>query len=282
MRWLGIVILYYPDEEIEENICSYLDIIDTLIVWENTPFPTRHNVWNNPRIIPMGIGRNVGIGLPLNEAVKFAMENGFTHLLTMDQDSAFLLGHAKKYRMKVSTDPVLQNIVCVPNYRVGDRQWFSLDEAIEVVDSFMTSGTLYPVSLFKQVGMFREEFFVDSIDWEFASRIVRHEVLIYALHGVVLRHGAGYQRKKRNFFGRTVFPNEYSAIRSYYMIRNAVIVFREFPDKQKQHDYFHYWFYKRIVFVLLYESDKFNKLKGLLVGLYHGMKGIVGEQNLFK
>lgn len=92
MKLLGVVILYYPDkEQIMLNIASYLDEVDALLIWDNTP-PADRRVLDFGRqqenkIIRRDKERNVGLGFPLNEAVRYGTENGFTHLLTMDQDS---------------------------------------------------------------------------------------------------------------------------------------------------------------------------------------------------
>ena len=37
IRILGVVVLYNPDNELENNIVSYLPYIDTLLVWKNSP-----------------------------------------------------------------------------------------------------------------------------------------------------------------------------------------------------------------------------------------------------
>ena len=92
MRLLGIVITYYPNvEETKRNIMTYIEYVDKLIIWENTPLDDRSEFkismpeYEN-KILYMGEQENMFIEYPLNCAIKFGQENGFTLLLTMDQD----------------------------------------------------------------------------------------------------------------------------------------------------------------------------------------------------
>lgn len=95
MKLLGIVILYYPDDSVVKNIVTYLAQLDELMLWDNTPATDRRDLDldslgdGRGKIILDGCGENLGIGSALNKAVAYARANGFTHLLTLDQDSCF-------------------------------------------------------------------------------------------------------------------------------------------------------------------------------------------------
>ena len=95
MKLLGIVILYYPDDAVVKNIATYLAQLDELMLWDNTPATDRRDLDldslgdGRGKIILDGCGENLGIGSALNKAVAYARANGFTHLLTLDQDSCF-------------------------------------------------------------------------------------------------------------------------------------------------------------------------------------------------
>ena len=287
MKILGIIVLYYPDEQLFGNILTYLRYLDKLIIWENTPHNSQNDIYYENeflqnKILKWSENSNVGLGVPFNKAVAYGMREGFTHLLTMDQDSFFKNNDFEKYINFVKSRPN-DNSSCfyIPNYLVNETCFYSQDSKYEYVESYMTSGTIYPISLFNKIGLFREDFFVDTIDVEYGLRARKNKIIIIAVHFVILHHGAGYQRKKRRFLWKIVFPNEYSASRSYYIIRNALITYKEYPDPQNKRKYLWYWFYKRLAFVVLYESNKFKKIKALLLGYYHGMIGILGKQNIF-
>ena len=111
MKTLGIVIFYYPTDEVWKNIASYIDLLDKLIIWNNTPgnqldlhFPT----WEE-KIVLMGVGKNLGIGKALNKAILYAKENQYDYLLTMDQDSHFVKKDFKLY-LKAIKDSNMRTI----------------------------------------------------------------------------------------------------------------------------------------------------------------------------
>jgi len=286
MRLLGIVVLYYPDERVTGNILSYLPFLERLIIWENTPKESQKNIFFEDsslqnKILTWGENTNAGLGAPFNKAVEYAEKEGFTHLLTMDQDSLFLEGDFEKYINFIENRPS-ENCIYCPNYLVQGNYYFDRGVEFEYVDRYLNSGAVFPLSLFDKIGLFREDFFLDTIDVEYGLRANKNNINIVAVSFVTLLHEAGYQRKKRRLLWKVVFPNEYSPIRSYYIIRNALITFKEYPDPRQKRKYLWYWFYKRLVFIVLYEKNKINKIRALFLGYYHGKTGALGKQeNLF-
>jgi len=287
MRVLGIVIVYYPEKDLFDNIQTYIKYLDKLIIWDNTPTEKKGIKKFSfseyyDKITEMGIGENVGIGEALNNAVSYAKEKAYTHLLSMDQDSYFKDDDCGKYISFIKGHS-MNNSDCfyIPNYLVQKRQSNTIDNGWSTVNSYMTSGTIFPLDVLNKIGFFRSDFIVDTIDIEYGLRAKEKKINILALHFVVLVHGAGYQGKSYKFLGKTFSPNEYSPIRTYYMIRNAIITFKRYPDKQMEKDYFYYWFFKRLCFIFFFEKDKIEKVKALFLGYFHGKKGITGKQKIF-
>ena len=102
MRLLAVVVLYHPGKDLAGNIDSYLSQVDKLLLWDNTPGDGQErlplpDISHPERLEYRGCGRNVGIGAALNDAVAYAREYGYTHLLTLDQDSFFLQGDFRRY-----------------------------------------------------------------------------------------------------------------------------------------------------------------------------------------
>ena len=102
MRLLAVVVLYHPGKDLAGNIDSYLSQVDKLLLWDNTPGDGQErlplpDISHPERLEHRGCGRNVGIGAALNDAVAYAREYGYTHLLTLDQDSFFLQGDFRRY-----------------------------------------------------------------------------------------------------------------------------------------------------------------------------------------
>ncbi len=92
MKILGIVTLFNPPATVGDNLRSYARYLDGLFLWDNTPgegavIALPKDV--EEKIVKIRRGANVGIGEALNAAISMVQEEGYTHLLTMDQASRF-------------------------------------------------------------------------------------------------------------------------------------------------------------------------------------------------
>lgn len=286
MKLAAVVVLYHPDKNLVRNINSYLPFVDSLILWDNTPEKEKaatlslSGVCHPERLDYKGCGRNVGIGTALNQAVAYACDKGFTHLLTLDQDSYFLEGDFKRYLESIHAFGEQAEVIFSTNYFIVSQQASSYPVAEEVkeVASAMTSGTIYPVALFEKLGPFMEELFVWGIDSEFCWRAHRQQIPTYCFSSILLQHDLGYQKKKHRLLGKEVFPNEYPPQRTYYNVRNGIILHRLYPDCLNLKAHLRYHFFKRIVFVLLYEQQKLAKWKALWDGYWDGKHNHLGER----
>ena len=284
MKILGIVILYHPDDAAAGRIASYLPVLEKLLIWDNTPGggqAARCIPPGTPRekCIVCGTGANEGIGRPLNEAVRRAAAEGCTHLMTFDQDSRFLPGEARRYVDRVAELEAGGEAVFSTNYLLESQgtALYPADGSVREVPSCMTSGSIYPLSLFRRVGLFREDFFIWGVDMEFSYRARRAGVPSLCISDVLLQHGFGAQRRRRRLLGREVFPNEYAPARTYYNVRNGFLLHRLFPAELPLGPHLKYHLFKRFVFVLLYEQQKAAKCRALLCGLLDGLRGRAGK-----
>ena len=86
---LAIVVTYYPERDLlEKNISAYIEYVDKVLIWENTPeeYKLQYRFVEHKKVEYCGDGIN-SISHALNHAWKYAIENGYDYLLTMDQDS---------------------------------------------------------------------------------------------------------------------------------------------------------------------------------------------------
>lgn len=161
MRLLAVVVLYHPGKDLAGNINSYLSQADRLLLWDNTPGGGREQlplsgVTHPERLEYRGCGRNVGIGTALNDAVAYAREHGYTHLLTLDQDSYFLPGVFRDYTAAIRSYGEEKRVIFSVNYFIKSQQapLYPVADRVDEVSSAMTSGTVYPVGLFEELGVF--------------------------------------------------------------------------------------------------------------------------------
>lgn len=279
MKILGIVILYYPDGKVKQNVLSYLGELDKLILWDNTPPPDRRKITfdtlSEQKLIRRDAGRNMGIGLPLNRAVRYGLENGYTHLLTMDQDSRFAPGMFGAFLRSVR------------NRREGTEVSFSANThpyvpgqpETEEVKITITSGTIYHLSALQAVGLFREDFFIDAVDTEFCFRARKQNWRMVRINTVYMHHVLGDITVKPFLWGKLASPN-YSAQRTYYLVRNSLYLRRLYPEYSQADGTFQALLFWRPLTILFMEPDKYRKFKALFLGILHAWRGKTGEYAL--
>ncbi len=285
IKLLGVITTFYPKIELlEKDILSIIDDVEELIIWNNTPGIALNIDLANykTKIKYLGTGKNEGIGFALNKAVGYAIEKGFTHVISMDQDSYFEKGDFKKYIEIIRKSNYLNSAIYTTNYLLKTGLFYEKKDFLKIVDVAMTSGTVISIDIFRKIGLFSDELFIDMIDIEFSLRAKKKGINTLSVQNIVLIHGAGYQTEKKRFLWTYVTPNEYSPIRTYYINRNGVLVFKKYPFSKCFRKYFYRSVIERTIFVLLYENQKIGKIKAIYLGVFHGIIGRVGKQTIFE
>lgn len=288
MKILGLVTLYFPPVEIAENIASYLDGLDALFVWDNTPEGNLIALSPDQEVKVSYVrrGENVGIGIALNEAARYAMDNGFTHLLTMDQDSSFLPGEFERYLNIIKRcgderffqfSPSRAKRSSSPNNELKDsRKYIEIEEIADTI----VSGTVTPVSVLKQIGLFYEQFVMDAIDTEYGLRIHRAGGKIGGVPSVYLKHQLGYPIRKR-FWGWTLESFNYSPMRTYYIARNFLFLKHLYPEYDCKY-ILKRLILRRFLCILCIEQNKWEKARALLFGAFQGLTRQMNRDLFYK
>lgn len=273
---LGVTVIYYPNIELTDNIKSYLDELDCLIIWDNTP--DKDNLSLIPRsdkIIRLGENKNVGIGRALNVASDYGITNGFTHLLTMDQDSFFQGNSCRNYIESIVNYD--SKAIFSTNYIMNGKKKYDEESGLKKVDLCMTSGSVYPIAILQEIGLFREDFFIDGIDTEICLRAILHNIPTLADTKVKLIHNLG-DGVQKSLLGRPYITRNYSKTRLYYIYRNSVVLKRLYGKVKNQAIKqlfntklsFHILFIVYIKHIILFEKQKVPKVKAVLKGIIHG------------
>lgn len=90
------------------------------------------------------------------------------------------------------------------------------------VSFLINSGMLVPVEILKNVGLMRDELFIDYIDIEWCLRAASKGYSFYAIPDARMSHTIGDARKV--FLGREV--SIHSPLRRYYLARNCIYMMR--------------------------------------------------------
>lgn len=128
------------------------------------------------------------------------------------------------------------------------------------------NGTLIPASVIRQVGLLREDFFIDQDDWEFAHRLAMAELPIYVDPLTPIIHlGKGRASP--------------SILRIYYRVRNATYLRKTIRKKRFAGPESVLRCSAAIVRTLIREDMKWRRIKARVVATRDGLRGDLGKKD---
>jgi rhamnosyltransferase len=125
------------------------------------------------------------------------------------------------YRAAIQRDPGLVSL----SPRIAGTGADSPAE-VSVVGSAITSGNLVKVSLFDEVGLYDESFFIDCVDFDFCVRLRQAGRSIHRVSAAVMHHQLGTRREIPAFLRR--YYSEHSPLRRYYSSRNTLYMMKRY------------------------------------------------------
>ncbi len=268
----AVVILYYPPEIVYNNIQSYLEEIERLYIFDNSPNIVDKNIEllkRNEKVRYITQNKNVGIGVAINIAARKATDEGFNYLLTMDQDSCISTDMINK--MMSVAKQYLEAGIITPLHIVENDVQIIPSQEYEVVPSAMTSGNILNLKIFNKIGGLNEDLFIDYIDHEYCLRLQQNGFSIIRVNTALLYHKVGSLEEK-SFFWKKIHPTGHSPIRLYYQTRNLLylnkIYRKQYPQFIKSQLSS---FIRRILKIIFFEKYRIRKL--LMV--YKGFKAFL-------
>ena len=179
--------------------------------------------------------RNAGIARGLNDGLNLALSQGFTWLLTLDQDTRISrevineLVDASQASDRVGVVGV--EIIGDTN---GDVSYPSKGRgAVVTTEEVFQTASLWRVSALTEIGGFDERLGIDGVDAAACLRLREHGYLVTLAPGTRAEHRYGSATHLR-LLGRTIVSTGHSPIRRESMVRNrlrlAPAEFRQSPQ----------------------------------------------------
>lgn len=277
IKLAGIVTLYNPDKEVKKNIESYLDSIDKLYVIDNTPDKENKNVLpNNDKIQYIFNNKNVGVSRALNMGAKMAIKEHYDYLLTMDQDSRFKKNSVKKMIEYIESYKG-KDIGLVTPWHVINTNPQKPESDIDYPIEVMTSGNIISLKAYKKIGGYKDELFIDGIDFDYCMNLNIHNYKVIRLNYIELKHDLGNIEIK-HYLRRDFVCSNHNYIRRYYIVRNTLFVCKWYQEYYKEYtDFLKRGLRGQLMNVVLFEKDKFRKLRNMYRGYKDYRRGLLGE-----
>ncbi len=224
-------------------------------------------------------GGNTGIAAALNCGARLALEQGCTHIVTMDQDSCLndeLLAQLSEFAEKISYSKSCA--IISPLHSVSGLHDYNQGNLVKDDPMIsMTSGNLVNLTIWQQLGGFDERLFIDGVDFDYYLRAHLAGYKVLTLCNLLMPHNLGSQCKVHKVLGYNIEVLNHSAIRKYYIARNYLYLYQTYKQKYSPVGIFIKTLLKMIVAIVCFEQNKLSKLKLLALGIIDYFRGKFGE-----
>lgn len=281
----SVVVTFHPDLTVLGRQIKQLKAQQTYIIVVDNGSNVDLLEWNQNHQCLIDeiilLGSNLGIAAAHNIGIQHAREQGFSHVLLMDQDSVPEPGmvetlwiQAEKHTCSAAigpryVDPRQDNpppFLQIKGLKLVRHTCSDSTEALPV-DYLISSGSLIPISTLDTVGGMREDLFIDYVDIEWGLRAKQMGFQSYGVCDARMLHSLGENPVK--FFKRSI--PIHSPLRHYYHFRNAILLYRSpwLPLNWKIVDgarlFLRYGFYT------LFAKPRFMHWKMMSLGMFHGV-----------
>jgi rhamnosyltransferase len=234
----------------------------------------------------IGLERNSGIAKALNVGVRRGRESWFEWVLTLDHDSVAEEGMVDHLFSGLEKhgggeDVLLVAPIDIDNnrrtesgfirYQGMKRISLSTADPCGVLEPTVaiTSGNLVNTDLFQRIGGFDERLFIDYVDHDFCLRGRKQGLHIIVCANAKLFHSIGKSVSRKLPFGLVWGSSGHSSGRRYTIGRNRFYMIRKY---WKDFPGYAFWtaieYPKDAIGILLCESDRYEKLKMMMKGLF--------------
>lgn len=246
---IAIVIAYNIKKNLlSENIFSYINFVDKVLVVDNSDKPTDlSNINKTNKIEYISLNGNFGIAKALNVGLEYAFKYKYKYALTMDQDSKFSNNLIEEYRKNQQANVAIYS----PFYLIDRKRKKNNKKDVQYLYWTMTSGNLLNLEYVKEIGKFKEDFFIDAVDYEFCLRARKKGYKILQCNKAILIHNPGITKTKKILFWNYKY-GYMSTDRLYYQIRNLSYIAKKYNSYRARIVIF----IKLLKIILLFDDKK--------------------------
>src|SRR5579863_3585019 len=280
----AVVVTYHPDATAIARLGSLATQFANVIVVDNdsgqeTLTALRNEAGECRNVVLINNPKNAGVAAALNQGCRREADEGANWVAMFDQDSApagdFLNALADQWALQPERDRI--GLVGVNFRKPSGNMLIQEGTGLAEARAVITSGSLLKMAAWRDVGAFREDFFIDEVDHEWALRARRRGWQIKIARRVLMEHTIGSPRQ-HSVLGWRPMVSHHSALRRYYMVRNRLLMAQEhfrfdplFVGQQLARSL------GESASILLFEPDKTAKLRAMAAGFIDGVRGKTGR-----
>lgn len=231
MKIIALVTLYFPSENVKENMENLANYVDQIYLIDNTPKSSNEELFDGIRnAIYMPLKENLGLSAAYNKCLKNLKDNSY--IIFFDQDSFCPEGLIESLKKDYSfvSDKLHKKGIIGPSYYEANagkvmlpKSKKNISEGIYEVSSIITSGLFTELEVIKDIGYWNENIFLDMADWDLCWRVKKEGLFCALDNKVILQHRLG--KAVHKLVGLSV--KEGAAFRIYYQIRDCLYLLKE-------------------------------------------------------
>jgi rhamnosyltransferase len=294
----AVVVCYHPESSITEKIIDLAKQVDKVIIVDNCSDKLERatlvrSSQQSEKVTMILNKENIGQAKALNMGVNQARDWNYSWVLTMDQDSLvapdMVSNMSAAYHQCDQRESVMSICPALSNYdgitpptlekmRLRSFSGKKIEGFYSYTKIVITSGNLVSIYAFDQVGLFEENFFIDYVDQEFSLRLFRAGYKAIQANTAILYHNMG-NTTKQSFLGKELLITNNSSLRTYYFYRNGIAVYKKyfFSDFPWVLQNFIKGFIFYMVKIIMFESNRKDKINKAWIGIIHGFIGKMGK-----
>ena len=286
----SIIVTFKSTHKSLSNIIKkHQDNFHQVIIVNNSP-EINLSQFQSKQVMLINNPNNTGLAAALNKGILEAKKLEFKMVALFDQDTELPLNFTQKmlhYMNNYSDDkpvavfsPVFYNhVINEPSRHINFKSFRLIRRTVSKTEDYahphyvITSGSMIPIKVLDEVGLMREELFIDFLDIEWCIRARKQGFEIVAFNKVMINHYLGDYAV--HFMGHRYAIH--SPLRIYYYFRNAMYLYRlrgidwnwKFVDAARNPF--------RFLFYMLFVKNRPTYFKYIIKGYYHGLIKKMGK-----
>lgn len=255
------ITLYYPSIDSLNHLYDYTLVFNKVYVFDNTEnyndkeiIEMLDKIKQIENIVYITYNKNLGLPKAFNEIIDLCKDD---YLCTLDQDSYFPNKYIEQIKNILDClNPNIAIIAPVIIYDEIDKEKIQLSN--EIIDKryLITSGSFLNLHIIKKEKIYYDEkYFIDKFEIDLCERLKRKNYRIVQYHESKLYQKLGDSRHHGY--------STHSAIRHYYLFRNRFYFNKKFYKNPKKDILNFLQTTKQVCMILIYETNKADKLKML-------------------
>lgn len=290
---IGVVVISFnPEIENLKNLVNQLLIYKNILVYvvDNASSFNVDVGIQDERLKLIKLKENTGIAKAQNVGIDYAEKNNAEYIVFFDQDSTIpdnfindLMFDYKQLEiqgLKIGAigprfmDERFSFFYPSINYNNGKRERIDTENINKPTKStlLISSGSLVSTSTLLNVGLMRENYFIDYVDTEWCFRAESKGYSNYISSRAVMKHAVGDNMIENRYFKTPI----HSPFRRYYITRNAFYMLKEphIPKGVAIRQIF-VNFIQQII-IIINEKNKKGYIMSFYSGVKDGLKYLVG------